>query len=276
MKNKINTFNPNQRKITIKKLNFYNGLSKEIYALAKTSDKITMKQLEDISEKIDILTSEKPLFVFYGYNLDNVLRPKTFPEEDFFVFDLAHSLDYQKDFREKIKLLSSIFDEYTIYTFIHGSKRGFLSLNENKKTSISDFANIIDQNRGNAIVNWISGSCHSGAGINKNIVKPGINLLLISGVNDVCYDSDTKFVRANDLISSYYDAVNAKRYGSILIYEGKVFNSLKEASTQITKEGKEDLKKELSVLNDIFFAKDELGENIFKLLIKRLKPKINI
>ncbi|MBQ6224269.1 MAG: hypothetical protein IJJ58_03775 [Campylobacter sp.] len=254
------------KQLSVKKLNFYNNLSKEIYALGQNPQKITMEKLEKISEKIDILSSQKPLFVFYGYNLEDVLRPKSFPEEEFFTFNLANSSDYKKDVKEKIKLLSSIFDEYTIYTFIHGSKKGYLRLNKDKKAYITELAEIIDQNRDNSIVNWVSGSCHSGAGLNRKMVKPGLNILLISGVNDVCYDSDTRFVRVNDLISSYYDVVKAKRYGSVLIYNGKVFNSIVEAKNKIAK-GNKETTNELNILSNIFYDGSKLGSNIFKLLI---------
>ncbi|MBR4508506.1 MAG: hypothetical protein IKP23_03430 [Elusimicrobiaceae bacterium] len=252
------------KELTAKKLAFYDKLSKEIYALSETSEKVTWEKLNKVSEKIDILSSEKPLFVFYGYNLDNILRPQTLPEEEFFVFDLTESLDYKKDFAEKINLLSSIFDEYTIYTIIHGSKNGYLALNKDKQIYIDDIADLIDKAKGNSIVNWVSGSCHSGAGVTRKIIKSGLNILLLSGVNDTCFNSDAKYVRINDLISSYYDAVRDNRYGSILIYDGKVFNSIKDAKKVALKE--ESLPEKLNYLDDIFFSRKPLGINLFNFL----------
>ena len=267
MISKVNTY-IGSNTLTPKKITFFNSLKEEIYNYAKLGGKVKISQLEALNEKVNIFVAKKPLFVFHGYNFDNVFRPTNIDAEEFFIYDLTKTSDYKEEFANKIKFLSSVLDEYTIYLLIHGAKQGFLGLSETEKVNVSDFVDIANANRDGSVVNLIVGSCHGGTALNSNILKEGVNVLLVSGVNDVGFVTDTKYIKVNDLVSTYFNLVKDKRYGSFLYLNGQKFNSLFLAESKAISEGNAPLAWQLQLLQDLFFSKtNSFATNLFYLLL---------
>ena len=248
----------------------YNRLLKEIYTLNQPSIDDPMLKINRIWEEASWYMAQKPLVVFLGDGTTPI-RPNHIKDDAFFSYPLDRQKDYKAFIADKIKRLSSVLDEYTIYVQIHGERNNVLKLDKERNVSLSEILDIIEENKGNAVVNVVSASCHGASALGPALNRKKINVLLLSGLNDVCVMGDINFVSVNDLRSSYIEAIKNKHYGATLIYEGKVFNSLSDgAASELACPY---LKEEINNLYSIYFKDDLIGKDLFNLFVKFPKYK---
>ena len=242
----------------------YNEIINDIYHVLDNPLQID-KRFEYILEERDLFFDKDPLIVFKGRDVD-LLNPNHLKDKNIFTYDLSKIDDYKSFMAEKIRHLSSLSKEYTIYVSIHGSRNAKLSIDRDRDITLKEILDIVSANRDSSTVNVISSSCHSGSALSTNLMKDGINLLLLSGANDVCTASDMRFVQVNDLRSTYLNAVKNKYYGSYLMYEDKVFNPIVNSYKYLQQGENATAKRELDLLRKIYFGDDPIGLNLFHLL----------
>ena len=219
-------------------------------------------------ETLDLFEAEynkAPLIIFQGGGVVP-FAPSHIARDNLFSYDLSKTKDYRDFIAREIRNLSETLKEYTIYIEIHGDKEGVLSIDDKNTTSLNTILDIIEENKGESTVNVISGSCHSGSALDPSLQREGINVLLVSGVNDVCSVYDANFIRINDLRSSYVEAIKNRHYGAYLFYEGKIFNTLIDTKASLPKENP--VREELDLWRKIYFSKNSMGANVYNLLSK--------
>ncbi|MBR4508502.1 MAG: trypsin-like peptidase domain-containing protein [Elusimicrobiaceae bacterium] len=248
--------------LTDHEITLYNNIANNIYKVLDNLPEAHSKYMAAL-EDTDFFTGNIPLITFEGTNVETI-RPATI-EGDVLVYSLAGKENYKKFIADKIKHLSSFGKEYTIYLSMHGDKNAKLAISHNTYTSLNEILDIVAKNKGKETVNIITSACHSGAALSTGLAREGINVLLLSGRNDLCYTSDMQFVKINDLRSSYVEAVRNRYYGSYLIYDGKFFNTLVDANSYLEKGDKR--KEELSLLRQMYFKENIFGDIIYQLLI---------
>ncbi len=248
--------------LTDHEITLYNNIANNIYKVLDNLPEAHSKYMAAL-EDTDFFTDNIPLITFEGANVETV-RPATI-EGDVLVYSLAGKKNYKKFIADKIKHLSSFGKEYTIYLSMHGDKNAKLAISHNTYTSLNEILDIVAKNKGKETVNIITSACHSGAALSTGLAREGINVLLLSGRNDLCYTSDMQFVKINDLRSSYVEAVRNRYYGSYLIYDGKFFNTLVDANSYLEKGDKR--KEELSLLRQMYFKERNFGDILYQLLV---------
>lgn len=247
----------------------YNNILQELYQVLAPSLEDPAVKLKNVLEKADWFMTETAPLVFLQGEDTIVLEPNHIDETDLFVYNISGQKDYKAFIAEKIKGLSSVQKEYTVYIQMHGQKDKSLKVDGKRTTTLDEILDIIEANKEDATVNVILGACFSGSALSLNLLRDKINVLLLSGANDVCTVYDSEFIRINDLRSSYIEAIKNGYYGAYLFYEGKIFNTLVDTKASLPKENP--LNAELNILRKIYFSKEPLGLNLFKLL--SMSPK---
>ena len=254
----ISTFSP-------KKAQVYAQVSKDLLKIIKTQQEPSLAKLKKLEKMTALLNMQKPILILNGVDLPTMLPGET---RDYRILHLSGGTNYQARIAQEIKEFSSVFDEFMVHINMHGDIFGELHISRNKYSNLSEIVNIIKNNKLDSKVNLVSAVCHSGAGFTKELINKDINILLLSGANDVCYTSDINLLEYQDLPATYLKALKEGRYGARLIYDGKVYNPIEQGLKAAV--NNEKMTKELDLLGTIYLKPDisgtELGKNIFKLL----------
>ena len=252
----ISTFSP-------KKAQVYAQISKDLLKVSKELQNTSLTKLKKLEKMTALLNMQKPVLILNGASATPPMGTT-----DYYVLQLPGTSNYQARIAQEIKDFSSVFDEFMVHINMHGDVLGDLIVSQNKYSNLSEIVNIIKNNKSDSKVNLVSAACHSGTGFTKELINKDINILLLSGANDVCYTSDINLLEYRDLPATYLKALKEGRYGARLIYNGKVYNPIEQGLKAAV--NNEKMTKELTLLKDIYLKPDisgtELGRNIFKLL----------